>query len=200
MMRVIKNGFLALSALTLFSAMGFAQKYEVHPYLGAVVPSEWADVATLKTSAEFGVKAAVFADCTTQVEGEFGYMPHFEFRGTDPKTRAWIWGVSASRNVPLPHDTTFVPFFLFGVGGVTTRMENPDFVTTRVGFLRRPITIENNDTFFMFNYGGGVKALNLAGPVGLRFTVEGRTLPNFFGRQNTWFDGSAGVIFTWGEK
>jgi len=45
----------------------------------------------------------------------------------------------------------------------------------------RTKVLESGDTFFTMNYGGGIKFLNLAGPVGFRVDVRGRTLPNFFG-------------------
>jgi len=50
------------------------------------------------------------------------------------------------------------------------------------------------------NYGGGIKFLNIAGPVGFRVDVCGRTLPNFFGETTTWLEPTAGIIFSWGER
>jgi hypothetical protein len=50
------------------------------------------------------------------------------------------------------------------------------------------------------NYGGGIKFLNLAGPLGFRVDVRGRTLPNFFGENTTWLEPTAGITFSWGER
>ena len=60
--------------------------------------------------------------------------------------------------------------------------------------------LENNDTFFTFSYGGGFKGLRLAGPVGFRFDVRGRTIPNFFGESSTRAELTGGLVFAWGER
>jgi hypothetical protein len=70
-------------------------------------------------------------------------------------------------------------------------------------FVANPVTakiLDNNDTFFTFSYGGGVKAFRVAGPVGFRVDVRGRTLPNFFGESNTWAEFTGGLVFAWGER
>jgi len=193
----LKSMGLLLLVLTMFSTRSFAQKYEVHPLVGRTAPDKWADLYSLKSVSVVGVKAAVFANNTTQVEGEFEYLPHFEFRGTDPKTRGWVWGVSLSRNVFLTN-SKIIPFFHFRVGGVTARNDPPGSVTTT--FPDRSITIDHNDTFAAVTYGGGVKALDVIGPVGLRFNIMGRTMPNFFGRGNTWAEFTGGPVFSWGKK
>jgi hypothetical protein len=185
---------LVLSAL---STRGFAQKYELHPLVGRTAPDKWADLYSLKSVSIVGVKGAVFYNDTTQVEGEFEYLPHFEFRGTDPKTRGWVWGVSLSRNVFLSK-SKIIPFFHFGVGGVTARNDPPDSVITT--FPDRTIKIDHNDTFAAISYGGGLKANHVIGPVGLRFNIMGRTMPNFFGRGNTWAEFTGGPVFTWGKR
>jgi len=64
----------------------------------------------------------------------------------------------------------------------------------------RSKVLSSGDTFLTFNYGGGIKFLNVAGPMGFRFDVRGRTLPNFFGETTTWFEPSAGITFSWGER
>jgi hypothetical protein len=50
------------------------------------------------------------------------------------------------------------------------------------------------------SYGGGLKALQLWGPVGLRADVRGRTMPNFFGERLTWGEATGGLTFSWGER
>jgi hypothetical protein len=60
--------------------------------------------------------------------------------------------------------------------------------------------IDNHDTFLTFSYGGGLKATRLWGPLGLFGDFRGRTVPNFFGRGNTWPEINGGLNFTWGEK
>jgi hypothetical protein len=193
----LKHIGLSMFAMTLLSTGGFAQKYEIHPLVGRTVPTKWADRLAMKSVSIVGVKTAVFANETTQIEGEFEYLPHFEFRGTDPRTRAFVWGINASRNVFLPRSKV-IPFFTFGLGGVTARMHSPNSFTTEIG--DRTITIDNNDTFLALSYGVGVKALRVFGPVGLRANISGRTMPNFFGRGNSWAEITGGMVFAFGTK
>jgi len=60
--------------------------------------------------------------------------------------------------------------------------------------------MQSGDTFFTVNYGGGIKFLNLAGPVGFRVDVRGRTMPNFFGETAAWLEPTAGITFSLGER
>jgi hypothetical protein len=110
--------------------------------------------------------------------------------------RGWVWGISLSRNVFLTKSKV-IPFFHFGVGGVTARTDEGSVTTV---LPDRTIRIDNNDTFAAVSYGGGVKALRVFGPVGLRANILGRTMPNFFGRGNTWAEFSGGPVFSWGKK
>jgi hypothetical protein len=198
MMRLnLKHLGLVICITGLFSTAAFAQKYEVHPLVGRNAPTRWADAYHLKSVSLVGVKASVFADDTTQVEGEFEYLPHFEFTGTDPNTRALVWGINASRNIFIP-DSKVIPFFTFGVGGVTARVDSPGTSTTVLP--DRTVKLDNNDTFAALSYGAGVKAHNVFGPVGLRFNILGRTMPNFFSRANSWAEITGGLVFAWGQK
>ena len=193
----LRTRYAAVSFLVLvvLSTQSFAQKYQVHPLVGRNAPVKWADLYSLKSVSIVGVKAAVFANDTTQIEGEFEYLPHFEFRGTDPEMRAWVWGFSISRNVFLSK-SKIIPFFHFGVGGVTARSDS----TVTTVLPDRTVTIDNNDTFTAINYGAGIKALRVFGPVGLRVNVLGRTMPNFFGRGNSWAEFTGGPVFSWGQR
>ena len=60
--------------------------------------------------------------------------------------------------------------------------------------------IQDADTFFAFNYGGGIKANKLWGPLGLRADLRGRTMPNFKGYGLTWFEMTGGINIIWGER
>jgi hypothetical protein len=50
------------------------------------------------------------------------------------------------------------------------------------------------------NYGAGLKFLNVAGPMGFRFDVRGRTMPNFYWEATTCLEPTAGITFSWGER
>ena len=139
----------------------------------------------------------------------------------DVKTRALLW--EASGNYDFGSHTIgarWTPYVTFGVGGITARIKNADEVfLTGGGFIRNPMylnaaspvpqfipnparvrILDNNDTFFTFSYGGGFKALRLAGPLGFRVDVRGRTIPNFFGESTTRGEFTGGLVFAWGEK
>jgi hypothetical protein len=61
--------------------------------------------------------------------------------------------------------------------------------------------LQNNDTFFTFSYGGGLKLQRLWGPLGFFGDVRGRTIPNLFnGHGTNLLEVSAGLNFAWGEK
>jgi hypothetical protein len=139
----------------------------------------------------------------------------------DVKTRALLW--EASFNYNFGEHTLgarWTPYLVAGAGGMTARIKNADNVfVTGGGFIKNPLYVnagssvaqfipnpapvrilEDNDTFFTFSYGGGFKALKLAGPLGFRFDVRGRTMPNFFGDSMTWAEFTGGVAFGWGER
>jgi hypothetical protein len=191
----VKRSALVFCAMLVFSISAFAQKYEIHPLVGRTLPLKWADLYSMKSVSIVGVKGAYSANHDTQVEGEFEYAPHFEFRGTDPKIRGLIWGVNLSRTFTIPKSKA-VPFYTFGVGAVTARVDGGSATTV---LPDRTIRIDNNDTFFSMNYGVGVKALRVMGPVGLRANVYGRTMPNFFGRANSWAEITGGLVFSFGD-
>ena len=191
----VKHFGLMLCVMLVFTLSTFAQQVEVHPLVGRTLPLQWADLYSLKSVSILGVKGAMNVNHDTQVEGEFEYAPHFEFRGTDPKIRAFIWGVNINRNFTLPRSKA-VPFYTFGVGAVTASV--PAGSETMV-LADRSIRIDSKDTFFTMNYGIGVKALRVMGPVGLRANVYGRTMPNYFGRANSWAEITGGLVFTLGD-
>src|SRR5262249_30423139 len=133
----------------------------------------------------------------------------------DVKTRSLLW--EASFNYDFVGHTLgarWTPYVVAGAGGLTARIKNADKVfVTGGGFIRNPNPgpefspnpapvriLDNNDTFFTFSYGGGFKALRLAGPLGFRFDIRGRTLPNFFGKSTTWAEFTGGLAFGWGER
>jgi opacity protein-like surface antigen len=136
--------------------------------------------------------------------------------GNDVKTRALLWEVSGNYDfVGHTIGARFTPYVTLGVGGITARIKNADDVfITGGGFIRNPISpgpefivnptpvriLENNDTFFTFSYGGGFKALRLAGPVGFRFDIRGRTIPNYFSESSTQAEFTGGLVFAWGER
>jgi len=184
-----------------------AQKAEIHPYGGGIFPFAYRDNFDLKRQGVVGVKGGVFFADRFELEGNLGYLNHFEFKNTDPRSRAFIWEVGPSVNFFSPHFSKTVPYLSLGVGGVTGFIGDPEDIGARsaqsanimpAGSPR--MILSDGDTFFQFSYGGGVKGLRLWGPMGLRGEVRGRTMPNFFGNSLTWVETTGGVTFSWGER
>src|SRR5262249_28810606 len=107
-------------------------------------------------------------------------------------------------------NTRVSPYVVAGIGGLTTEIRSG--TATFVG--GGPTTdanrnmvagpgvgvLHDGDTFFTVNYGGGIKAMNLWGPLGFRAEVRGRTIPNFFHQTVSWPEVTGGVLLSWGER
>jgi len=160
-----------------------------------------------------------------QVEGSFGYLNHFELKNApnsfnpafgivQPTVFGMLVDVNGSYNFGQRQflNSRVSPFVTAGVGTLTAvvRHGNSAFIEGGGNVIAgdgsivpnpaRSVVLNDGDTFFTFNYGVGVKALNLWGPVGLRADVRGRTLPNFFGKSNTWAETTGGLVFSWGAR
>jgi hypothetical protein len=175
---------------------------------------------SFKSDGIYGIKGGVFLDQNMQVEGSFGYLNHFEFRQppnpfnpmfgiVQPPVRGFLYDVNATYNFGERQflNKRISPFLTVGGGGLTTSIPDASAVFIQGGGNiiipggavvpnpGRTKVMESGDTFFTVNYGGGIKFLNLAGPVGFR-DVRGRTLPNFFGETTTWLEPTAGITFS----
>jgi hypothetical protein len=220
--------FIFLFVLLLgFSGQGFAQKFEIHPYAGGFRGGEWDNNYEFKNEGVYGLKAGGMVSDSVMLEGNVGWLPHMEFKGTDPRARGLIWEFTPSVNFFANRFSKAVPYVTGGVGAITgfigdiqtedrddilDAFEGENDIAIESGDLLRnartkdPLTparsliMEDGDTFFAVSYGGGIKAINLWGPVGLRGDFRGRTMPNFFGRGLSWFEMTGGVTFTWGER
>jgi hypothetical protein len=208
-----------------FSASLFAQRVEIYPNAGGIFPL-WMKNTDNKFKADgiYGLKG-VFLDENAQIEGSVGYINHFELKNppnafnpslgiVQPTVFGLLYDVNGTYNFGKREflNTRVSPFVTAGVGGLTaqirhgssTFVEGGGNVIGAAGALApnpaRSIVMNDGDTFFTFNYGVGVKALNVMGPVGLRVDVRGRTLPNFFGHSETWLEPTAGLVFSWGER
>jgi hypothetical protein len=230
-----KRIFFGLGMFALFvglSSPAFAQRFEVHPYAGGFIPGDWKNEYELKNEGVYGVKAGVFATDRLLLEGHWGWMPHMEFKGTDPGARGMIWEFAPSINFFDARFSKALPYITVGFGGVTGyirdiptnedrdaeisgvsvafRGENDNEVKAADILLNarpknvdtpvRSLILEDGDTFLTVSYGGGVKALNLLGPMGVRADFRGRSMPNFFGNSVSWLEMSGGLTFTWGER
>jgi hypothetical protein len=216
-----------VAAFLALSAPAFAQKFEVDPYAGGFFPGDYRNEYKLRTEGVYGIKGGGRISDWVSLEGNWGWMPHMEFKGTDPRVRGMIWEVAPTFNFSRTTFGRAVPYVTVGVGGVTgfvgdtpnstdrdlglqfrgendTAVETGDLLfnaqTKHANTPARSLVIKDGDTFFAVSYGGGIKALNLWGPVGLRADFRGRSMPNFFGNSLSWMEATGGLTFSWGER
>lgn len=90
-------------------------------------------------------------------------------------------------NLPIGH---FVPYATAGLGLVHS---GRIFGLFEGGSL---VPQEEFGTRFAVNYGGGIKLMNLAGPLGARFDVRGYTLPDVFSDTLNLFEVSGGLMLS----
>jgi hypothetical protein len=213
---------LVMSVAALPSAV-YAQKYEVHPYAGAFFPGPNGTLGDFRSEGIYGVKSGVFVTTNFQVGGHLGYINHFEPNSSNPVSqnvaldgsrhsiRAVIWEGEGSYHFPTRISTRagVTPYVVVGLGGLTTATNAAGSVLLggpqadvegNVEPAQRTIMLQNGDTFFTFSYGGGIKAMRLLGPVGLRADIRGRTIPNFLGNSTSWPELTGGFTFNWGER
>lgn len=205
----------------------FAQKFELYPNAGAIFPTRMDDLNNnkFKSDGVYGLKGGVFIGENAQIEGSVGYLNHFELKNppnsfnprfgiVQPTVYGVMYDVDAAYNFGQRQflNSRISPYFSAGVGGLTAQVRHATsaFITGGGNIMApdgavipnpdRTIVMNDGDTFFTINYGGGVKALNLWGPVGLRADVRGRTIPNFYGRTAHWPEATGGLVFSWGER
>lgn len=193
---LVRSGLILSVVAVMCSGSVFAQRAEIYPNMGFFWPDTMNTGERLKSDGIYGLKGGVFMGQNAQLEGSFGYINHFEMRNpaVDMPTRGFLYDVNTVYNFGQRQflNARISPFISVGAGGLTTKIPND----TASAFA---IT-DSSDTFLTLNYGAGVKFLNVAGPMGLRFDVRGRTLPNFRGETTTWFEPTAGLTFSWGER
>jgi hypothetical protein len=186
----------------------FLSDFRAHP--------DQIDKFTFLNPGVFGVKGGVMASDTLQIEGNFGYLNQFKLSHPtfDPKTHAIQY--EGGINWALSRSKTF-PYLAVAVGAMTLNisnsenLENPESITYLaivppfqnggpIPFTSRPLTMEDGDTFLTFSYGGGVNIGRVWGPMGFRFDLRGRTMPNFYGDTVWAIEPSGGITFSWGER
>jgi hypothetical protein len=222
--KLIVRSALILSVLTAFTATLSAQRFEIYPNAGFVWPHHMDNGQNFRDHTIWGVKGDVFLDPNIQIEGSFEYLNHFQLRQppnpfdpvfgvVQPAVRGFLYDVNLTYNFGEPHFLyeRISPFLSAGVGGLTAHIPDAPFVFIQGGgnvinargtVVPNPAPskiMDSGDTFVTVNYGGGVKFLKVAGPMGFRVDVRGRTIPNFLGRTTTWLEPTAGVTFSWGE-
>jgi hypothetical protein len=203
--------------------VGHRHQLEIHPNAGFFWPRR-TDNAHLRDEGMYGLKASASLTDNIEVEGNFGYVSHFESRfaptkldqsyGIMPRT---VYGLIYDINgvfdlAPRPlFGSRITPYVTAGIGGLSTlvRHANAALIGGQVYTVDstgapaldsgHKVIVADNSAFLSINYGGGVKATKLWGPMGVRADIRGRTFPNFRGNALTWPEASAGLTFTFGE-
>jgi Outer membrane protein beta-barrel domain len=227
--KVLVRSALIVFVLGVFTATLAAQSVELYPYAGGFWPSRvdaWGN-NKLKSEGIYGLKGGVFVTPNAELEASFGYLNHFEMRYApnptninpagafgQPSVMGFMYDLNAAWNFGqrqfLNH--RFSPYIVAGVGGLTTEIRNGNAAFVNGGAPTTDVNgnlivdttgariLHDRDTFFTVNYGGGIKAMNIWGPVGFRADIRGRTIPNFFHQTINWPEVTGGLLLSWGER
>jgi Outer membrane protein beta-barrel domain len=227
--KVLVRSALIVFVLGVFTATLAAQSVELYPYAGGFWPSRvdtWGN-NKLKSEGLYGLKGGVFVTPNAELEASFGYLNHFEMRYApnpgninpaggigQPSVMGFMYDLNGAWNFGQRQflNTRISPYVVAGVGGLTAEVRNGAGAFINGGGTTTDINgnmvvdttgarvIRDHDTFFTVNYGGGVKAMNVWGPLGFRADIRGRTIPNFFHQTVSWPELTGGVLLSWGER
>ena len=206
--RKVLSTLLVLVFIVTAPGIVMAQRFEIHPYAGGFFPAKWADTTSLNSDGLYGARGGIYLTEALEVEGNWSYINHFTFEDRDVGTRAMLWDVDGSYSFPGLTLNRFEPFATFGIGAVKINTRGPqnqrilllDPTFRNPDSTMSPVVLTNGQSFLALNYGGGIKASRLRGPIGVRTDLHVRTMPNFFGHANHWFEVTAGVNIAWGEE
>ena len=205
--------------------LGHRHQLELHPYGGYFWGSATNNTSNLRDDGLYGLKANAGLTDNIEIEGNFGYVNHFESTFA-PTVLDQSYGIAPHSVSGLIYDingvfdfgrrpifgTRVTPYVVAGIGGLSTLVRNGTAALV-VGQVYttdpatgnamldtgRKVVVADNSAFFSVNYGGGVKTTKLWGPMGVRADIRGRTFPNFRGDTLTWPEVTAGLTFTFGE-
>jgi Outer membrane protein beta-barrel domain len=222
-MKLKLSAFLALVGFAFVALPSFAQSVEIDPYGGYYWSgANGSGPGRFFNNQLLGVRGGGYITHSFELGGNYSWSNHFQPNPSNTgaslagdlgfaqgAVRANLWEVEYTYNFAkrsLFGSPTVRPYVVGGTGGITTRIKNEDeFVLNviavnpqRTKFV--PNDVLENDTFFTFSYGGGVKAMRIWGPMGFFGDFRGRTIPNFFSSTTTRPELSAGLTFSWGER
>ena len=227
--KLLLRSALILFVVGAFTATLAAQSVELYPNAGGFWPSRvdaWGN-NKFKSEGIYGLKGGAFVTPNAEIEGSFGYINHFEMRMApngdninpaggfgQPSVMGFLYDLNGAWNFGQRQflNTRLSPYVVVGVGGLTTEIRNGAAAFVNGGALTTDVNgnpmvdttgarmLHDHDTFFTVNYGGGVKAMNVWGPVGFRADIRGRTVPNFFHQTLNWPELTGGLLLSWGER
>jgi hypothetical protein len=201
----------------------FSQAAEINPYAGFYWPGNNDSVGDFKNNQLLGVRGGGYLTTNFELGANWAWTNHFQPKSTNPAS-AFAGSLGFPQNPSRAHiaeleftynfgktalfGTSFRPYIVGGAGTVWTRTEDAGTFVMNVRPVDTPVgpgfvpndVLSNNDVFFTFSYGGGMKFNRVVGPMGFFGDFRGRTMPNFFGSSTTWPELSAGLTFSWGER
>jgi hypothetical protein len=225
--KILLQSARVLFVVSVFTATLAAQSVELYPNAGGFWPNRidsWGD-NKIRSEGIYGLKGGYFFDQNIELEGSFGYINHLGMTyaptpgdinpsGANGQrtTRGFLYDVNGVWNFSQHRfrNTRFTPYVAAGVGGLTTEVRSGSAAflgggttTNASGNIVQGApfsTLHDGDTFFTVNYGGGIKLMNIWGPVGFRADIRGRTIPNFFRQAVSWPEVTGGVLLSFGER
>ena len=177
-----------------------AQELQISPYVGGIVSSKVADAANFKTSAVYGLRWSMYVIPQFSVEASLGRQNDFKFKDTTADSHAFVFDLNGLYYFGREGDDAepvkkFVPFTTAGIGLISADVKNGFALLKPNTSGAKSVYLIDGNRFFTINYGGGVQASRLAGPLGVRVDARGRTAPNMLGSSAHFFEFSGGVTF-----
>jgi hypothetical protein len=227
--RTILYGIAPFAAVAATYFLTGRHQIEIHPNAGFYWPRAvgFGDTSVrLRDESMYGMKVGAFVNDNFEVEGNLAYVNHFESRAV-PTIIDQSFGIGQRSVWGLIYDVNGLynfgqhsvfgsrvsPYVVGGIGGLSTEVREGNVALIGGSFYAvdpasgatvfsptHTVAVRDNTAFFSVNYGGGIKALNLWGPLGVRADIRGRTFPNFRGEMLTWPEATAGLTFTFGQK
>ncbi len=177
--------FLLASVMLL---MGQAQAADLSLYAGYINPgglslNNVVSGLQLRSGAVYGGRFEVDFHRTFGIEQNLAFTPNLVRSGlfrANTDVHGFLYHSNLVLNLPVGQ---MVPYATAGIGLIKSFGPGLEPFVTR----------------FAFNYGGGVKFIRLAGPLGLRFDVRGYAVPDVGAQTLNMLEASGGLIFTFGR-
>lgn len=116
--------FLSVVVALATSPWLLGQKVEISPYAGGLFTPSALTLGSgsfeLKEQGLYGIRTGFFLTDNFELEGNLGYLTHFELEGSDPQSRGWLWEASGNYRFDLEKAK---PFLTFGVGAITASVD-----------------------------------------------------------------------------
>src|SRR5262249_23150310 len=139
-----------------------------------------------ENSTVYGLRRSMYVIPQFSVDANLGRQKKFRFKDTTAGSHAFVFDLNGvyhlwQENAGAEPDHKFVPFTTLGVELLSADVNNGFATLTPNMSESNSVSLTDSSRFFTINYGGGVQASRLAGPIGMRIDARGRTAPNMIG-------------------